>query len=383
MTSPKATLVRIAEKKSNDNLSKGQKRFNTLIKDIDVQRKQLESWQSAIPLYQRKRSKEFEPLLSTFSHLRIDLVHALDKAYAEKGLGKPNKAIIRDIICEICGEIIDQTGDESLKAIYNRYSEDDFDAALDEEKLMLKGMMESMLGVDLDDEMDYSSPEQMFAHMGEKMRQKQAEESLHRETYAERQSKRKKSPRQLASEARQQAEQQNISQSIREVYRKLASALHPDREQDTSERARKTALMQRVNVAYDNKDLLRLLELQLEVEQIDQNMINSLSEDRLKYYNKILAEQLAELKCEVQNVEFSFRMQFNFSPRERLSQTTIFNFLQADIKLLEQDIAGLRNDLASFQEIKNLKKWLKRYCEAERYSADNDLFGGFDFDAPF
>ena len=60
-----------------------------------------------------------------------------------------------------------------------------------------------------------------------------------------------------------------FERAVREIFRKLASALHPDRETDPGERARKTALMQRANVAYAANDLLGLLELQFEVDQID------------------------------------------------------------------------------------------------------------------
>ncbi len=51
------------------------------------------------------------------------------------------------------------------------------------------------------------------------------------------------------NEQRREAEAQQATQSVREVYRKLASALHPDRETDERQREAKTALMQRVNQA--------------------------------------------------------------------------------------------------------------------------------------
>ncbi len=41
--------------------------------------------------------------------------------------------------------------------------------------------------------------------------------------------------------------QQDAQAILRDVYRKLASALHPDREQDARERERKSALMSEVN----------------------------------------------------------------------------------------------------------------------------------------
>ena len=84
---------------------------------------------------------------------------------------------------------------------------------------------------------------------------------------------------------------------MREVYRKLASALNPDRESDPIERERKTALMQRVNQDYARNNLLELMELQLELEHIDQDALKNISQDRLKHYNAIMKEQIAGTGC--------------------------------------------------------------------------------------
>src|SRR5450830_1514707 len=165
----------------------------------------------------------------------------------------------------------------------------------------------------------------------------------------------------LAREARQEKEAQHVSQSIRAVFRQLASALHPDREQDPAERDRKTTLMQRVNVAYDKRDLLKLLELQLEVEQIDQSMINAISADRLKHYNKILTEQSVELQQEIEDMERDFRASFGFSPDASLSPAQVMHSLQAHIKHIQRDITMLKQDLAALRDISNLKRWLKSY----------------------
>ena len=63
----------------------------------------------------------------------------------------------------------------------------------------------------------------------------------------------KKTAKQRARDEKLKIEADETSLSIREVYRKLVSALHPDREPDPQERARKTALMQRVNQAYGSR----------------------------------------------------------------------------------------------------------------------------------
>ncbi|HWX03659.1 J domain-containing protein, partial [Collimonas sp.] len=173
--------------------------------------------------------------------------------------------------------------------------------------------------------------------------------------------KRRKSAKAAAREARQQEELQNASQSVREVYRKLASALHPDREQDPLEHARKTALMQRVNIAYDKKDLLGLLELQLEIEQIDQSRINSLSEQHLQHYSRVLTEQSAELRDEIAGLEAEFRMRFNLGLQEAMSPLLAMRHLKSAAKGIQQNIHALKNDLLAFEDIKNIKAWLKSY----------------------
>jgi hypothetical protein len=90
--------------------------------------------------------------------------------------------------------------------------------------------------------------------------------------------------------------------------------LHPDRAADADDRVYKTQLMQRVNQAYEKRNLLQLLELQLELEHIDAEHIARLDEEKLRHYNLILKEQVAELKDEIARVEAELHMQFGFSP---------------------------------------------------------------------
>lgn len=134
--------------------------------------------------------------------------------------------------------------------------------------------------------------------------------------------------------------------------------------------------MQRVNSAYSNNELLTLLELPLEIEQIDQAAINSISEDRLKHYNKVLKKQSAELQQELDMVEMSFRAHFDFSPYEALSPTMAFTRLERDITQIREDIAGLKEDVESLQDPTNLKKWLKAYKIIRRPASDLDPFPG-------
>ena len=374
MKRPNRNTVSIATHADQAALSKGQKAFNTLIKQIENKRTRLAAWESAMPPYHQKYLSDWVPLMESSADLRIKLVVCLDGAYDQKGFTKTERRTIAGIITDLAGELVAARQDAEMKRIYNRYSQSDYDR---EEAANLKGvqdMLEDTLGLDLGEELDVSSPDEFFARAQEKIQERQAEFDAERQAHEDRRAKRAKSAKQLAQEARQQTQQRQLSQSIREVYRKLVSALHPDRETDPTERARKTALMQRVNQAYDKNNLLQLLELQLELEHIDQFALNNISDDRLKHYNKILKDQLAELDQEILHVEDQFRAQYGLSPFVDLSPSTILRDLVRDVVTMQQANRDIEHDLELFNDIKMIKLWLKAVQRQSRMMNFDDRY---------
>jgi len=359
MTRTNLRSISIASDHNQSNLSKGQKAFNTLIKQIEKRRARLSAWEAAMPAFHRKYVSQFAPLEQTSIDLRTKLVHRLDQAYPQKDLTKSERRTIADLISDLAGELVAQSDDPELKSIYNRYSESDFDSEAAAELDDMKTALEAMLGVELGDDVDMSSPEDVLQRAHAQMEKLQAQDALENQAREARRAKRKKTPRQLAAEAREQVEQAELSLSIREVYRKLASALHPDRETDPQERERKTTLMQRANQAYSKNSLLQLLELQLELEHIDQSVINNIGEDRLKHYNKILKEQLGELDHEILHVENGFKHSYGIPPFIEVSPGTVMRNLAADIFSLQESLHALEHDLLVFDDVKQLKGWLK------------------------
>jgi hypothetical protein len=287
--------ISIAPKQKNVRLSKPQKLFNSLIGRIGKQRAMLAGWETAIPRFQQHYAANLQPLIERTDAIRVEFVRRLDWACQQKGLSKTERRFVADLILERAEMLANESDNAEMKALYRKYGGVDFDQEEAEMMAGMKAMIEAELGLDLGDDLDMSSPEAFI----EQMQARLAEEETHaasRRAASEKQAKRKKTAKQIAKEEKLHAETRRVSLSLREIYRKLASALHPDRERDPEERARKTALMQRVNQAYDKQDLLTLLELQLEIEHIDQAAINSLNEERLTHYNQILKEQLAELE---------------------------------------------------------------------------------------
>jgi hypothetical protein len=359
MLKTQTKIISIAAGKDHPPLSKEQKAFNALVKKIDEKRASLAAWQEIIPSYQKKYTGEFVPLVETSQDIQIELVHCLDRASDQKGLTSTERHMIHDLISEMAGGLAAERDDADLKNIYNKHSGSDFDAEETAAMEGMKSMLEDVIGVDLGDDLDMRSPEELFKRAQAHMHEQQAQYEADRQAHEERQAKRKKTAKQIAKEAQQLAEEQQTSQSIRELYRKLASALHPDREPDPQERDRKTLLMQRINQAYDQKNLLLLLELQLELEHIDQAAINNITAGRLKHYNKILKEQLNELEHEIFHTEDMFKAQFGIAPFAHISPRTIMRNLANDIVGIQHAIRELKDDLLAFQDIKRIKAWLK------------------------
>lgn len=375
MTKTHVKTVSIATDHDKLLLSKGQKAFNKLIKQIEQKRGQLAAWEAVVPPYQQKYTSELLPLREASSEWQVKMVHCLDRACDQKGLTKSERSMIASLIADLAGNLLASRDDAALKAVYNKYSQTDYDSEEAAALQGMKSMLENALDIELGDDLATGSPEDLLQRARAQMQEKQAQDDAYWQAQEENCAKRKKSPKQLAKEAQQQAEEQQISQSIREVYRKLASALHPDRETDAQERERKTALMQRVNQAYAKNNLLQLLELQLELEHIDQSAINNLSEDRLKHYNKILKEQLGELDMEIHHVEGGFRAQFGISPFVAISPDRLMRALASDIVGIQNAIRELERDLLAFEDVKNIKAWLK---EMKRQSRMDDFY-----DVPF
>lgn len=368
--------ISIAPAQKSDRLSRQQKTFNTLIGKIEKKRALLAGWESSIPLFQQRYAAKMQPLIEQAAMTRFEFVRRLDWAYQQKGISKTERHYIAGMISDLASEIASRSESaddcEAMKALYKKYSGGDFDAEEAESMEAMRSMVETDFGVDLGDDFDMSSPD-AFIKLQQRLAEEADRQNAARQAKSEKQARRKKTAKQLAQEEKLCEEEQRMKLSLREIYRKLASALHPDRELDPEARLRKTALMQRVNQAYDNKDLLRLLELQLEIEHIDQTAINTMSEERLTYYNKILKDQLLDLEMEIDHVDTGFRLRFGIDPFTRLEPASLLRFLEADIVRARQEMRDLESDLAAAQAIGTLKTWLKAMRRRQRDEYFDDM----------
>lgn len=356
MTKRQQTSVVITPAAKDSTLSKAQQTFNRLIKQIEQRRAKLREWEAITPGIQNKVVDELVPLTKKLDAMLSRFVHALDRAHSQKGLTKTERGLLSDIIAEIAGDLAERLDDTALKAIYSRHADSDLDSDTAAELHIMKQAMEDIFGVEIPE--DVTSAEDVSERIREKIEQQQKEWEAAEEV---RRSKRKKTAKQAAAAEKARAAQEQTNLSLREVYRKLASSLHPDRETDMVERERKTALMQRVNQAYEKKDLLKLLELQLELEHIDQAVINNLGESRLRHYNKILKEQVGELDQELMHVQERFCDQFNLPLFSVRTPKEAERSLYEEVARLKRFLRRVEADTLLCNDIKKVKANVRRW----------------------
>jgi hypothetical protein len=359
-------------------LSPGQKKFNTLIQRIDTQRALLAEWQASVPLYQQYHRAELEPLRLQFDAHLAELALRLEQHVNAKGWSKTERERLRERICELAESLMHNPAQaEAMKALFNRQSETDWDTYVlqmqGDMMAEVKAMAEHGLGIDLGDVSAMESPDELLARLDRELRERLAREQQAEQAHREQRRARRKP---TAQQARAQADAESVSRSIREVYRQLASALHPDRETEPAERERKTALMQRVNQAYARKDLLSLLQLQLEIEQIDPAALQDIAADRLAHFIQVLGDQLRELQDEVQDIAGRFKMQFDFAPHERLTPKTLMKAGRQISQRYQVDVLEVQRQLRLLVDMRSARSWLKAQEEAQRHQ---DLLGMMDW----
>ncbi len=374
-------LVRVPVAPDGSAPSKAQRAFNRLIEKIEAQRQALAAWQAFLPQFQQRVAAEVEPLQQRCLAARWSLAMLFDNAHDRAGTTKREQAKLASLVLDLCAELLQSADEEdpALIALHDKHSHASLAERKEEESRFLMDMAETMFGVDLDEGQDLSSPETVRAALHRKM---QEQHSAQAELAAQAAAvpPRRKSAKALAKEAQIAAQAQAATMSVREIYRKLASALHPDRETDDAERLRKTALMQQVNQAYAKSDLLRLLELQIEAEQINLATLGAISEQRLGHYNQVLAEQSAQLDHEIDALTLPYQHQTG-AFGGGLKPETLSRTLDGDLAQLRHDARRIEHDLKRLQDRAVLKAWLRGVKVQHRRSgadSDDELFDAFD-----
>jgi hypothetical protein len=315
-SSPADTAALVAVPKGKQRLSAAQRTFNRLSERIRRSREALATWEAFMPRFQARLQNELQAVERDIGAAQRRLALQLDQLLAEnkpgKGLTRKRRAKIRGVLLDIAGDILRRGPDAEVEALYDRHSDIPHAIEREEEMELAEAVLGEILGEESVEGHEARTVEELLHHAGERIHEAHADQRRSR-------AGRRRDKSDEMEQAKIQAAQQAI-QSVREIYRKLVSALHPDREIDAAEHTRKTVLMQRANQAYERSDLLELLALQIEIEQINAATLAALPEARLGHYNEVLQEQVQVLEAQLRAQTEGFRFEFELAGRDLTPQ---------------------------------------------------------------
>ncbi len=321
--------------------SKEQRQFQRLVSRIELKRDELKSWQAYLLRYNQRICSELEPLRAQLRSGQQQMVALIDELLTRPGagrrLGRVQRTKLRALLLNLLEGLLGEEHDAALEAMHDRYSDVPHEQVRQSDMQLAQTFIEEVVGFHIDEE--------------------QAQERAQPDA----RSSRAGSAKAQARQAQREEAAREVRQSLREVFRKLVSALHPDREPDEQARQRKTLLMQRVNQAYEARDLLTLLTLQLEIEQISAASLSAASRERLTHYNQILREQLVELDLELAHCIAPFRQSLDGFRGRSLTIADVDQDLSAACAQLSMVIRELQADMVAFRDPERLRHSLKQF----------------------
>jgi hypothetical protein len=381
---PGWNAVPVPKSIGSTKLTKGQKQFNKLVARLKAQRKELLKWQTFKQVYHDRLSGEYQPLARRLRETRIGTAKLLDQAMERKQLKKRERDMVWETLRGLLTVLLADEEDAELVTLHDKYADVSFH---DQRQKQMDRMRESALedfGVDVDAYEGAETPEEFAAWIAEQARAL-ASESPEADAAADGAvdadgdldgegdpdaagdgpgAGSGKGAKRSARELRESQVAEGGLRSVREVFRKLVSELHPDRETNPAERARKTILMQKVNKAYKSGDLFTLLEMRRGLEQEDAaGGYAGLPEERFKHYNHVLELQSQRLRGELSALVSPFEIAIGDALTRKITPDDVKRALEADIIEIKGVLRTVEIDQAHFNTLLRLKPSLANYRE--------------------
>ena len=345
-------------------LSATQREFKQLVSGIETMERRLREIAELADLFRPLYSKKLQPLRDEIDAFNVLMVRFLDVKLLHKGWTSNQRKTMKTIVCRLAPLLFESADGDEMKAIFDRHGDMSAAEQIAADRAALEADIEDIFGVDLDaDDGELRSPEEMVREARRKMDQRAAEMAEQADEQAANRRGKKKSIR----EAKAELQALEAGKLLKDIYRRLTRAIHPDREPDAAERARKTGLMSEVNKAYESGNLLRLLQLQFQIVDIDPRAAANLADEKLKLINHTLRRQYQELGMEHMQLEDMIRSEFGLEFYVAPSAATLQKSLNAEAAQLRAEIKIMRRDMAGVRiSDTQLKKWLNEQRQLMR-----------------
>ncbi len=368
---PAARALRIAPP-GRSPLGKDQQTFNRLLSTLQARQAELAQWQALQDRHPQWVMNKLLPLQAQLLQARRDLILRCDAILEGRrggATGKAERKQLIKVILDLCLAHLSAHGDDQpIIAIHDRHATTGHAAREADARRATSVFARETTDPEIDPDVDGEATAALVvdaAPGAEAEAEAEAERAWASREAGRRSRQGGKARVRAAAAAASKQTARDVSQTVRAVYRKLASASHPDRAVDAADRDRRHELMLRVNHANDGSDLLGLLTLQLEIEQLDAEELATLPGSRLEHYNQVLRAQAADVTLAVDRIETAFRMMLTSSPRLLTPQ-----IVERDLK---RHIAAGRRELDLLEKLANAvldpafrRNWLREETAQRR-----------------
>jgi hypothetical protein len=286
---------------SSQSSAPGQRRFNTLLRQIEQAQQRLAAWQTRQGAVEHLHTMMVHPLQNQVFALQRKWVFGMDRIAHWADWTDAESDTLRQQLCQACMELLLRDAqDADIQRLFARYSDTDF-ASERARMVRMVTPLPQQSGT-TGHALFQGSNAAAGAGTGSG---KDVDTELDGGVAGQRRLSKKQLAARLLAQVRREQETLQLTHAARDLYRKLVSELHPDREPDPALRSVKTDLMQKANHAYAHNDVFALLGLQAQADENGVRPTGGLMPERIRYFNKLLTGQLASLKSQIEAMEGS------------------------------------------------------------------------------
>ncbi|OTG68372.1 molecular chaperone DnaJ [Acinetobacter sp. ANC 4470] len=344
--------LKLSVQQDTQNLSPQQKKLNRLIEQIEQQKIQLAAWQKAQAEIQQQARQTLVPIYTELHDILFQQLEQLWNSLQRYEFSKADIAQLDDKIQNLTAilkssQVLSEQKRLKVTQIDNFYQQHaEHNQAKKNKK---KATVES-----------YDPTETYEQHSNDE----QAEINLDSYEYDEQQHEVEREQHRLKRQKQKREQAQKIAeQSLKTVYLKIASIIHPDREQDEQLKVEKTEMLQHANAAYEQQDLFYLLKLQIQVEQNRSMAQKGLSNEQVKFYKLALDAQKQQLDDQIDDIIESLNWTKQTKSKAQKSSNPIhiadmYKKLEADCAELKQQVKWEKERLKYMGKLKGLEMLL-------------------------
>ena len=341
--------LKLSVQQDSQNLSPQQKKLNRLIEQIEQQKIQLAAWQKAQAEIQQQARKTLVPIYTELHDILFQQLEQLWNSVQRYEFSKADIAQLDDKIQNLAAILKSSqvlSEQQKLKVtqidhFYQQHTEHN-----QAKKNKKKPTIESHDPIEIYDQ-----------HLN----REQADVDLDGYEYDEQQHEVEREQHRLNRQKQKREQAQKMAeQSLKTVYLKIASIIHPDREQDEQLKVEKTQMLQHANAAYEKQDLFYLLKLQIQVEQNRGVAQKGLSNEQVKFYKLALDAQSQKLDDEINEIIDSLVWLENTKiavkkSKGKLQISDLYKQIDADTSSLKQQVKWEKERLKYMGKLKGLE----------------------------